>query len=472
MDMFDVMLAAADAKKKYGGAGAGLPAHLQPAALDNSFLPLTNVGGDWAQMPSLLRRLQRYNEANPTSIKILGLGPSLGVGATLPDPATQTPVQVFAQYLRDVFKVNVDVYNGSVNGTTITDANGASGDYADAKTAAGWTPDAVLANFGMNEGTVAQFHAGLTLPGVSTSLRTLIAAIRADGADPIIMTSPHPHTGRTAWAMGGTAVTYPLDNTSAPVQIPNSTLAQSVATGDPIGMGLSVPYSVRHRRVNLAQAMTASRFGVAVIDAERFWFLAVEQYGEDALFNTAETVHPNLLGHQSSYGLATKAFVYGLANSIGRGGRPSVERFPVVKAADETRTATTTLADDAELVMPFRAYDVVEFEALLFVSSPPTADFKIGVTFPSGTTGQWGIETGLDSAATGIVGSMKNFVVAALTDSTTLGGTGNRQLISVRGVVTLSATDGPIRLQWAQGTSDGGNTIVRANSILKARVIN
>lgn len=442
-------------------------------ALDLVFLPPTNVGGDWSQLPNLLRRLQRYNDGNPTSIKVLGLGSSVGVGATLPDSATQPPVQVFAQYLRDVFNVQVTVYNGSVNGTVVGESTGASGDYADAKTAAGWTPDVVFTAYGMNDGTSAQYHAGQTLPGVATNFRNLIAAVRADGADIVVSTTPHPHTVRAVWTMPeGVPATYPTDSGSNPVQVPDSTTGQSIKTDDPLGVGLSVPHSVRHRRVNFAQALTASRLGVAVVDAERFWFLAVAQNGEDALFNTGEIVHPNLLGHQKSYWLAIKAFMHGLANSLGRGGRPSVERFPIVKAADETRTATTTLADDAELVMPFRAYDMVEFEALLFVSSPPAADFKIGMTFPASSTGQWGIQTGLDTAVTGISGDMKNFVVTAITDSVTVGGTGNRQMICVRGVVTIGPADGSIKLQWAQGTSDAGNTIVRASSMLKARVIN
>jgi hypothetical protein len=43
MDMLEVMMAAADAKKKYGGTGAGLPDYLQPAALNATYAGLVQL---------------------------------------------------------------------------------------------------------------------------------------------------------------------------------------------------------------------------------------------------------------------------------------------------------------------------------------------------------------------------------------------------------------------------------------------
>lgn len=75
--------------------------------------------------------------------------------------------------------------------------------------------------------------------------------------------------------------------------------------------GKTIQAGVRFLRGNDAMRQIAVEMGCVLIDAEKYWFDAVAKYGEAALFDTVpaiQTVHPNLLGHQSSYHQAFKDF--------------------------------------------------------------------------------------------------------------------------------------------------------------------
>lgn len=258
-------------------------------------------------MPSLAAAAAASSDLSPTVIRIIGLGSSVGVGATLPDTATQAPVARVAAALASTIdklgNLDLETTNGSVNGTTLFD--GKTTDYAAAKVTAGGAPTLAVLAYGMNDGMPAQYHAGQTYPGVYTNLIALVSQIHSDGGDVIVMTTPHPYTAEYDWTAAVGSITYPGASNPIPVLTDEASVVD-VTLQD----GTVVPASYRHLRVNEQIRRAAVEMRCTLIDVERYWFDAVALYGEAALFDAGELVHPNLLGHQSSYWAA-------IADSVG-----------------------------------------------------------------------------------------------------------------------------------------------------------
>lgn len=267
-------------------------------------------GASLAALPKLRTALAQYNDSTSGAVGVIGLGSSVGAGDTVTSPGTNAPSAYFttklSQALNKLGNVDFVHHNGSIGGHAIIQG---AADYTAAKTAAGFTPKVVTNSWGMNDGNSALYHNGQTLGLVKTAMLEIIAAARVDGADPVFFTSPHPHTGRQTWAMGGPAVVYPASG----VMIPDDTVGQSIVTLT-LPNGDTVPASYRHHRVNNIIREVGAEMGVTVIDAERFWFEGVVEHGEDALFNSGEVVHPNTLGHQVSYHAAIDHWAAGLAD--------------------------------------------------------------------------------------------------------------------------------------------------------------
>jgi hypothetical protein len=146
---------------------------------------------------------------------------------------------------------------------------------------------------------------------------SLVKLAHAKGADVIILTSPHGHTTRGSFSMpNGVAQSYP---TAVAANVPDASLIPSVANSAPtidiLGTGTAIPINARMLRINQAMRRVALETGAVLIDSETYWFKAVEVYGQDALFNTGESVHPNLLGHQSSYQAAIDDFLKSIFRS-------------------------------------------------------------------------------------------------------------------------------------------------------------
>ncbi len=148
----------------------------------------------------------------------------------------------------------------------------------------------------------------------------------------------------------------------------------------------------------------------------------------------------------------------------------------IFKTADETRTSTTTLADDTELKTVLLASRYYLVEAFLLVDAAnATMDFKFGWHNSAGTGSlRWGVLNdgtvtpswgSVASGTTGVLsGSASTSVaVGTVTASTTA------MLVSAAAWVTTVGASGPatVSLQWAQNTSDGGNLTVKTGSFLR-----
>ena len=293
----------------------------------------------WVSLPRLMATLTSYNEATRPPINGIGGGSSVGNCATCVN--VLSPHAYLAQALQQRFD-QLGIYNWqseniSTNGSTVGQFSAAGTGYFDTYMAAGVNtpPSYVDLAYGMNDGATPQFNAGQTFgpaPGAfQAQLEAGIRKAQAAGADVILYTTPHPkhavctgvaNDAYQTWSMPSTiAETYPVA-VAAPVA--DTALYPPAASSEPmvdiLGIGTPVPVSWRHYRVNQAIRQAAADTGAALIDVEHYWFEAVAKYGECALFNPGEFVHPNDLGHTVSYNAAIDDFVSGLVSGTSQSG--------------------------------------------------------------------------------------------------------------------------------------------------------
>ncbi|MFI5831075.1 hypothetical protein ACIA6C_28140 [Streptomyces sp. NPDC051578] len=144
----------------------------------------------------------------------------------------------------------------------------------------------------------------------------------------------------------------------------------------------------------------------------------------------------------------------------------------VVKAVDESRTSTTTVADDGHLFASLEANSVYRFSSTLLFDGPESADATITYTVPSGATGGWAPFAG--TLGTTVPDGSAQLKVAArqfgsgsdigvMASSATLAGI----IATPRGIVTTGATPGLLRLRWAQQTSNASPVLLKAGSLLE-----
>jgi hypothetical protein len=144
----------------------------------------------------------------------------------------------------------------------------------------------------------------------------------------------------------------------------------------------------------------------------------------------------------------------------------------VRKTSDETVTSSTTFQDDDHLTLAIGASEIWVIQAHLFYDAATTGDLKTAFSLPTGATGISGSHRPeVNIAAT--IGS-GNWNVQ--TDFTTPGasiaggvGSGTRLYKLDTLVVDNGVNAGNVTLRWAQNSSDGTGTVMRANSCLIAQ---
>lgn len=138
----------------------------------------------------------------------------------------------------------------------------------------------------------------------------------------------------------------------------------------------------------------------------------------------------------------------------------------VIKSADESVTSSTSVQDDNHLTMTLSANTNYWVEGHLITDGAVGGDFRLQFIVPSGTI-RW-LANGPLSSATGTVTDVdRNYKVGA---TTTIMGTiasGTNSVVHIFGIIRTAGSGGTFKLQWAQGTSSGTATRVRANSMLR-----
>lgn len=270
-------------------------------------------GNSQALFPQLINKLTAYRHgaSGQTQFLLYGFGSSVGNGATLPDPATQAPVAKFFEFFNKTINKGgiypLSFVNRSVNGSTI---NNFLVDQWPAVVATGTYPDIALFVYGMNDFPTANYNAGQTFNenGFKQRLRAAIRNVRDAGGDVILTTTPHPNIPIYSWSMPpGVAQVWPSPS-PAPVSDDNIIPSAAESNVDLVWNGVTITVGHRFLRGNDAIRQIAVEMGCVLIDVEKYWFDALAKYGISALFNSGQTVHPNLLGHQESYWLAFEEF--------------------------------------------------------------------------------------------------------------------------------------------------------------------
>lgn len=144
------------------------------------------------------------------------------------------------------------------------------------------------------------------------------------------------------------------------------------------------------------------------------------------------------------------------------------------KTSDESLNTNATLQADNELVLPIGANETWLFEFHVVYLGNTTGDFKCGLTFPTSPTEISyyisGLDTSAANAGANVAGSLS--LIHAVADA--VGGAGrgadtNKAVVVLRGFVRNGSNAGNVTLMWAQNTSNGTNTTVKAGSWLEGR---
>jgi hypothetical protein len=139
-----------------------------------------------------------------------------------------------------------------------------------------------------------------------------------------------------------------------------------------------------------------------------------------------------------------------------------------LKLTTETRTATTTLTDDATLQFNYVANQSYRVDIDVLVSTVAAADFKFDLNVTAGTpTLQAHIEA-ISADATTIINVMNT---AFNTVHQVIQATGLVQHIRISMILYADGNAGTFSFRWAQVTSDAGNTSVRMGSYMTVRRI-
>jgi hypothetical protein len=138
---------------------------------------------------------------------------------------------------------------------------------------------------------------------------------------------------------------------------------------------------------------------------------------------------------------------------------------PVVKSAHQQRANTTTLANDNTLSFTVASSTSYVFRAALWFDTPAAADFKFAVSGPASPVAVRIQRQAIACGATAwsSIGVDTSFGVSVAVLGT--GSTGG--YVEINGVIDTNSTPGTVAIQWAQNTSNAGNTIVTKGSYIE-----
>lgn len=157
----------------------------------------------------------------------------------------------------------------------------------------------------------------------------------------------------------------------------------------------------------------------------------------------------------------------------GAGWQPIYHTLTIVKTADTARTSTTTFTDDTHLTIPVQANSnyLVQYIGLATAGG---GDIKVRFDYPASADATM---LGGGPGQTNTAAIDKSDWSGGLHDATTPTGQLNYGIFSttvpssmkVDIYLTVGASSGNIKLQWAQFASNAGATTLRQGSMMTAR---
>lgn len=133
--------------------------------------------------------------------------------------------------------------------------------------------------------------------------------------------------------------------------------------------------------------------------------------------------------------------------------------------ADRVVNNSTALVTATGLTIPVGIGGIYEVEAYLIYNSSTTADLSLSWSAPAGAVLDW-VSNAPASTTTGPNGDIQRtaFSVGSVA---LIGGAGANAVAMPTGTLTIGATAGNFLLQFAQGTAEVSDTIIRAGSWIK-----
>lgn len=142
----------------------------------------------------------------------------------------------------------------------------------------------------------------------------------------------------------------------------------------------------------------------------------------------------------------------------------------ILKQSNETRTATTTLADDTNLKATVQPNSKYVFRAHIFFETTAAGDFKWSIGGPASPVAVRIQHACIIPGATAWAGigveTAFGFGPVALAGTGTTGG-----YVEINGMFETNAAGGTVAFRWAQNTSDAGNTTVLRGSYIECQRI-
>lgn len=194
---------------------------------------------------------------------------------------------------------------------------------------------------------------------------------------------------------------------------------------------------------------------------------AVTDVGGDAAAHIADATDAHdasAISIVDSGGHFTGTDVEAALQELGAGGSGGVT--VVRKSANEVVNGSSTLQNDDHLLLALGVSEVWAFEFVIFHDSGTTPDIKMAITVPAGATLAWGSLYALATGGSSFTGTTET--VSGTSRDFATAGVGVTRIVTLTGYVANGANAGNLQLQWAQNTSNGTDTTVHANSILKA----
>jgi len=139
----------------------------------------------------------------------------------------------------------------------------------------------------------------------------------------------------------------------------------------------------------------------------------------------------------------------------------------VRKPSDESVVSSTVLQNDDHLVLTLGASEVWQVQFGIRFTGLTAADIKFAFTFPTSC------EIDLSTVWTAIAGAAEVMEWTGTTSGSpsvpmAINNSSVVSFVMIQGLVVNSTNAGSLTLQWAQNTSNGTATVVKANSTLWA----
>jgi hypothetical protein len=148
-----------------------------------------------------------------------------------------------------------------------------------------------------------------------------------------------------------------------------------------------------------------------------------------------------------------------------------IQQAHIIKGSDESRASTTTLTAVSDLVLPLLANTQYWMELFIMYGAIQAADISVGFTVPAGTTYDMthgGLRTG-HTAGDGFdnISRFRHTVGSSATAAGKDAAVNTAiTVVPIEGTVVTAGTAGNLAFTWAQATSSGTATVVKANSLM------